>query len=481
MQSSTSCIHYMKRLHSPKMEEPELPTSPRKKLKLQELSFGATMADSATESLPEVPEVLNAIPRHDQATEDQLSEQSTFESISSKDSTKLDGLKAPQISNTSFPMPGAKVDDSRNHVAAARAFYRLQAENALEAQSAVTDVADAPDDTSSKEAACGITEFVCPNLMAFSGILKKRYVFLIITLNDLFNMGRYTDFLVNEILPSGEVLHLDNVKAPPKSTRNIGPPKNASEVSSAVDTEKNPEAPAAVMEQATTEQEQCGPTPTTTSNDEKQILQPLDTSNSGHSSPKLEDNSSTTERPQAIPQSMQGFDKYESAPAPPIDDQAKISPHKRIPPPAPSIPSSMQDLDGAKSEPKQEKTPRRKEKVHIRQTSQGWVEFDKEKEDETKRRRAEEDAAAGVQSQEVTKMEERKPEETADVPGSSQPNSEHVPIASNKASWQAFASSAQSEFQVSSQVIQYDCLTDLDTASARGQEYSAILFQLRCR
>ncbi|EAS31995.3 TruD family tRNA pseudouridine synthase [Coccidioides immitis RS] len=49
-----------------------------------------------------------------------------------------------------------------------------------------------------KEAEVGITEFVSPDLPGFSGILKKRY----------------TDFLVNEILPSGEVLHLQDINLP---------------------------------------------------------------------------------------------------------------------------------------------------------------------------------------------------------------------------------------------------------------------------
>lgn len=42
-----------------------------------------------------------------------------------------------------------------------------------------------------KELDVGITSYVSSNTPEFSGILKKRY----------------TDFLVNEILPSGEVLH----------------------------------------------------------------------------------------------------------------------------------------------------------------------------------------------------------------------------------------------------------------------------------
>ncbi|OKL56124.1 hypothetical protein UA08_08727 [Talaromyces atroroseus] len=49
-----------------------------------------------------------------------------------------------------------------------------------------------------REVDVGITEFVSAEIPGFEGILKKRY----------------TDFLVNEILPSGEVLHLQNLKVP---------------------------------------------------------------------------------------------------------------------------------------------------------------------------------------------------------------------------------------------------------------------------
>jgi tRNA pseudouridine13 synthase len=47
-----------------------------------------------------------------------------------------------------------------------------------------------------KELKAGITAFVSPNTCGFSGVLKQRY----------------TDFLVNEILPNGEVLRLDSMK-----------------------------------------------------------------------------------------------------------------------------------------------------------------------------------------------------------------------------------------------------------------------------
>ncbi|KAL4986168.1 pseudouridine synthase [Aspergillus falconensis] len=54
------------------------------------------------------------------------------------------------------------------------------------------------DEQLSKEIEVGITEFVSADNEGFAGILKKRY----------------TDFLVNEILPSGKVLHLTNTTAP---------------------------------------------------------------------------------------------------------------------------------------------------------------------------------------------------------------------------------------------------------------------------
>ena len=69
----------------------------------------------------------------------------------------------------------------------------------------------------SKEAEVGITEFVSPDLPGFSGILKKRYFSnLPSDLETSIDKSRrrYTDFLVNEILPSGQVVHLDNLNLP---------------------------------------------------------------------------------------------------------------------------------------------------------------------------------------------------------------------------------------------------------------------------
>ncbi|KAL4795674.1 pseudouridine synthase [Aspergillus venezuelensis] len=54
------------------------------------------------------------------------------------------------------------------------------------------------EDQLAKELEVGITEFVSADNEGFGGILKKRY----------------TDFLVNEILPNGKVLHLQSKKVP---------------------------------------------------------------------------------------------------------------------------------------------------------------------------------------------------------------------------------------------------------------------------
>ncbi|OOF95229.1 hypothetical protein ASPCADRAFT_207705 [Aspergillus carbonarius ITEM 5010] len=54
-----------------------------------------------------------------------------------------------------------------------------------------------------RELEVGITGFVSADNVGFSGILKKRY----------------TDFLVNEIVPSGQVLHLQNIPAPEEQAK----------------------------------------------------------------------------------------------------------------------------------------------------------------------------------------------------------------------------------------------------------------------
>jgi tRNA pseudouridine13 synthase len=61
------------------------------------------------------------------------------------------------------------------------------------------ETADSPvgGEETRKEVRVGITAFVNSDLLGFTGVLKKRY----------------TDFLVNEVLPNGQVLHLEDVAA----------------------------------------------------------------------------------------------------------------------------------------------------------------------------------------------------------------------------------------------------------------------------
>ncbi|KAF2652942.1 tRNA pseudouridine synthase D [Lophiostoma macrostomum CBS 122681] len=62
----------------------------------------------------------------------------------------------------------------------------------VSAPTAPNTPASSGDSDLDREFRAGITEYVCPDNLGFTGILKQRY----------------TDFQVNEILPTGEVLHL---------------------------------------------------------------------------------------------------------------------------------------------------------------------------------------------------------------------------------------------------------------------------------
>ena len=419
----------MKRASSPTMDELELPASPRKKLKLEEPLFHTDNVHVTAEA-PAIPE---ATPRHHTASENhQLCKPTTMEDAELPTSS-LAHTTASEVSAPPDDVPDSNMKDSHHHSDARSTLVNEKAADALQAQPHNTSAADARDESYSKEATYGITEFVSPDLLGFSGILKKRYVYLFVHIETLSNLDRYTDFLVNEILPSGEVVHLDNLKAHPKSHKNKEHFRNSGQASSTNKTEDKADASPITTQQ---HDEKPGTAVEIQSGDDERTHPHPDTSTPRYPTLPPKEKTSTIEVPQAIPESMQGFNKYEQAPATDHKEE-KISPHKRLPPPAPSIPLSMQDLDGKQPEQKQEKTTRRKEKVHIRQTSQGWVEFDKEKEeamkkeeDETKKDKAGGDAAAGVQSRDDTEIADIKPEK--------------VPEASTQASWQAFASNALS-------------------------------------
>ncbi|KAF8425283.1 putative pseudouridine synthase TruD/Pus7 [Tirmania nivea] len=69
-------------------------------------------------------------------------------------------------------------------------------------------------DTTSLELKVGITEYLNPTLAGFTGVLKQRY----------------TDFLVNEITPEGEVVHLKSLDVPKRDGKEKGRQGKAEEV-----------------------------------------------------------------------------------------------------------------------------------------------------------------------------------------------------------------------------------------------------------
>ncbi|KAL2839133.1 pseudouridine synthase [Aspergillus pseudodeflectus] len=110
---------------------------------------------------------------------------------------------------------------------------RLKTENvadtadvALPATIAAVAPQPAADDQLSREIEVGITEFVSAENEGFVGILKKRY----------------TDFLVNEILPSGKVLHLQSTAVPREDGDNSAPVEKKPEEKSE-EKQNEPETP----------------------------------------------------------------------------------------------------------------------------------------------------------------------------------------------------------------------------------------------
>ena len=99
-------------------------------------------------------------------------------------------------------------------------------------QSGLTDASETvvilPSQT--KELQVGIQAFANPELASFQGVLKTRY----------------TDFLVNEILPNGQVVHVRNTRAPKpqKSEKQAEPPSAAAQDPAAI---TKPDQPSATL------------------------------------------------------------------------------------------------------------------------------------------------------------------------------------------------------------------------------------------
>lgn len=296
-----------------------------------------------------------------------------------------------------------------------------------------SDQHEAPNDQLSKEAACGITEFVSPDLLGFTGVLKKRYARAIYRFGLRSDSNRYTDFLVNEILPSGRVVHLDNTRAP---KHNLHRKKEAELPEPEPRKENNP----AIF------------TPSSAS----QTSQP--TINTSQVSADRVPTSQIA--PHLVGQ------KAIVSPVTAVSDP--LAHHFADPPPRQRPPTS----NSANNEdqillPEQptEEVKRRKQKVNIRYTSEGWVEIDEEQEEELDEQKLAGKKANGHRSHDM--QDDQISKESVQE----QPKTVCTPQASTQAQWQAYASVSRPDDPVTEgfQVCQFTTIqmnsADVVTAS----------------
>ncbi|KAF2757172.1 tRNA pseudouridine synthase D [Pseudovirgaria hyperparasitica] len=104
--------------------------------------------------------------------------------VATKDTAQLDGPEPRLVLDTQ--------DNAPQPTAESQVSNRAQLEKASEQRLVTTHTTAA---IVSKESRVGITQYVVPDTRGFEGVLKQRY----------------TDFLVNEILPDGEVCHLTSL------------------------------------------------------------------------------------------------------------------------------------------------------------------------------------------------------------------------------------------------------------------------------
>ena len=148
------------------MDESGLPTSPRKKLKTGQVSPNMNMEDTTAwgpTNLPRATDVNN-LPKY----------QFPRSPRKDPDTSSSPLVKAVEIVPTDILHHNEKPSTDRE-----MAVDVLQDQQ--EAESTLSDVMQSSihgkqeAEQLSKEAACGITEFVSPDLLGFTGILKKRY------------------------------------------------------------------------------------------------------------------------------------------------------------------------------------------------------------------------------------------------------------------------------------------------------------------
>jgi tRNA pseudouridine13 synthase len=103
---------------------------------------------------------------------------------------------ADHAEESARPAKRARLDDNTTPT--------LSSAPAPQAAPTATSIA-AIDTDLEREVRAGITEYVCPDNLGFTGVLKQRY----------------TDFLVNEIGLDGQVLHLRSMDVPRREKDNV--------------------------------------------------------------------------------------------------------------------------------------------------------------------------------------------------------------------------------------------------------------------
>jgi len=274
------------------------------------------------------------------------------------------------------------------------------------------------------------------------------------------NADRYTDFLVNEILPSGHVVHLDNTQAPKKKketnngSKPSGPshpaPKDHQEIVRNVGTLAKEDANSAPSDAKIT-------TGTAASQPSSPTVKPGD--EIGHDAAINTVASTDRTSTSTIPASMQGFDSLPTKPE-------KLAPHMRTAPPSSPVPLSMRDLDDAGVTPK---PARKKETVRIRRTSQGWIEVDEGKEKELNDAKATEDRLVNQKTEDAAIRAEAAAVDTQ--PGDAaiqeavkqeseiREEAKEPPQPSTRVSWQAFAGATSADAEAATG-FKVSCSTD---------------------
>ena len=241
---------------------------------------------------------------------------------------------------------------------------------------------------------------------------------------------------MNEILPSGEVAHLTNLKTPKRNqkrdfhsgienTASADPQKRRNNVAEPVNATAKCETVERASEHNTAAiewQKPCGHSEETPAVMEKAA----NTDAAEGPVPLVErEESHISVAPDAVPSTIE---PNCSPPGSETEQASQNSPHKRIPSPSASVSLNGQGPDGEQPE----KGTRKRQKVLIRQTNEGWVEVDQEKED-FKDAKTAEDGTAGTKAEEPP-TDEAHDEDTRAKEGTYESSS------STQAQWQAFAS-----------------------------------------